>query len=245
MALRELIKIAATHSCDLLSGFQARCYVSKCRGPSKPLVKLDTPRRGVICFAVEAEEHSGWTADDCIREANDRFSAKREQLNANALEMYKKNPNSKKTKPRPKHDVFRFMHCYDVLKNSVRFMRAVPSPRKRSLPRTAGPSDGNSGMIGAEARVFSMDNVLDGDDSETSESDSVAGRTDNQSQRPARPKGKKQAKAANLEASVDRSMAHSQRELAKATAAQVDIMKEQLSVAKKKNKLMEEQAEML
>ncbi|KAG6943270.1 hypothetical protein JG688_00017682 [Phytophthora aleatoria] len=47
-----------------------------------------------------------------------------------------------------------------------------------------------------------------------------------------------------MEVPVDRWMAHSQRELARASAAQVEIMKEQLSVAKKKVKIMQEQSEM-
>ncbi|KAE9039320.1 hypothetical protein PR002_g5563 [Phytophthora rubi] len=156
---------------------------------------------------VEAEERSGWTGDDCVREANDRFSAKREQQNANALDMYKKNPNSKKTKPRPKPDTFRLMHCYEVLKNSVRFMRASTPPRSRTLPHIANPS-GSSGVFEAGAREFAMDNLLDSDDSEASEGESVGGRLDNQKQMPTRPKGKKQTKAANLEAAIDRSMAH-------------------------------------
>ncbi|KAG6943271.1 hypothetical protein JG688_00017683 [Phytophthora aleatoria] len=80
------------------------------------LIRPDVSLFASLYGLVEAEGHSGWTDDDYFREANNRFSAKREQQNANALEGFKKNPN--RTKPRPKPDVFRFKHCFDVLETA-------------------------------------------------------------------------------------------------------------------------------
>ncbi|KAE9160552.1 hypothetical protein PF004_g31141 [Phytophthora fragariae] len=53
--------------------------------------------------------------------------------------------------------------------------------------------------------------------------------------------GKKKAKQLHFEEQVDKAIMHSQRELAVAPSAQVEIMREQLQVANKKVEIMESQ----
>ncbi|KAL3668559.1 hypothetical protein V7S43_006642 [Phytophthora oleae] len=124
------------------------------------------------------------------------------------------------------------MHCYEVLWNCVRFMRAVPSPRKRAQPLL--PDATEAQLIGDGGTLSSDENAMD---------DEGTGGSDGET-RLQRPKGKKRAQLEKKEASIDRSMAHSQRRLARATTEQVGILKEQLQVAKQKIRIMQEQSEM-
>lgn len=85
----------------------------------------------VLHLQAQAEEHSGWTYKENSDEAANRFTAKREQLNANALrereEAVKSGRAKSKRKPHLRAEALCPHHCYDFLKGSARF---IPRPRK-------------------------------------------------------------------------------------------------------------------
>lgn len=210
------------------------------------LIRPDVSLFASLYSAVKAEEHSGWTEADYTEEAKHRFAAKREQLNANALRAYQalvtKSGNDKRAKPRMKSEDFRLLHCYDILKSSVRFMRALSSPRKRQHRSLESQEDQLNDD--GDGDVDSSDTLLqEGDDDSSIHFSAAASERDEVFVRK-NALGKKKAKQQDLEAAVDRSLAHSQSELAAATTAQVAVMKEQLKVAKEKLRLLQEQNEM-
>ncbi|ETN24960.1 hypothetical protein PPTG_01121 [Phytophthora nicotianae INRA-310] len=209
------------------------------------LIRPDVSLFASCLAVVKAEEHSGWTDMEHIDEALLRFTAKREQLNANATHEYEEElragATKGKRKPRVRPELFRLHHCYEVLRQSVRFMRDVPRPRKRPrLPVTHQlNNDDGSDNSESDGRASSVEI---GNASGTEGSQSTASSA--QLLRPASA-GKKKAKQLELEGQVDKAIMHSQRELANATSAQVSIMKEQLEVAKQKVELMANQQQAL
>ncbi|KAE9116832.1 hypothetical protein PF010_g8820 [Phytophthora fragariae] len=201
---------------------------------------------------AKAEVHSGWTDEDYAAEAGNRFTAKREQLNANALAAYeeakKYGTAKKKSKPRVKPELFRFMHCFEILKMGVQFMREIPQPRKRprSLQNSFLDSQGemqdrDQAEIDVSAEATN-DDMFDAEDvllspTPSSQHLSIPGRPSSA--------GKKKAKQLQPDEQVDKAMMHSQKALAEATSAQVDIMQQQLEVAQKKLSILEAQQQTL
>ncbi|KAE8960974.1 hypothetical protein PR003_g4126 [Phytophthora rubi] len=199
------------------------------------LIRPDVALYASCLAAVEAQQRSGWTEQDYTNEAANRFTAKREQLNANALREYNEGVSSGsvkgKRKPRLKPETFRLLHCFNVLRGCVRFMRDIPTPRKRPCQ----PSEHDeSGLLD--------DDGADSEDSDKQDTGEATLSSMDTFQSPVgvlhavRPTsaGKKKAKQLHFEEQVDKVIMHSQRELAVATSAQVEIMREQLQVAKKR-----------
>ncbi|KAG1684378.1 hypothetical protein DVH05_011407 [Phytophthora capsici] len=205
--------------------------------------------------SAKAERRSGWTDEEYIAEAEYRFTSKREQLNANALKSFEDGVSKAKRKPRVRVETFRFMHCYDILRSSVRFMREAVPPRKRqrsslsAVEGDEGSQEQNASTTGiSETTDSAMDSITGGGDDEFEPDLLFSPGPDNLSSastlaRP--PSGKKKAKQLQYHEQVDRAMVHSQTELAKATTAQVEIMRQQLAIATKKVNLMEAQQKAL
>ncbi|KAE9350005.1 hypothetical protein PF008_g6651 [Phytophthora fragariae] len=216
------------------------------------LIRPDVSLYASCVASAKAEVHSGWTDEDYAAEAGNRFTAKREQLNANALAAYeeaKKNGTAKKkSKPRVKPELFRFMHCFEILKMGATFMREIPQPRKRprSLQKSFLDSQGemqdrDQPEIDVPAEATN-DDMFDAEDvllspTPSSQHLSIPGRSSSA--------GKKKAKQLQLDEQVDKAMMHSQKALAEATSAQVDIMQHQLEVAQKKLSILEAQQQTL
>ncbi|KAG6944246.1 hypothetical protein JG687_00017974 [Phytophthora cactorum] len=81
---------------------------------------------------VQAESHSGWTTEDCKHEAEQRFAARREEVNANSILAFERRGKAS-SKPRSKAERFSLSDCYKTLKKSTRFMRSIAMLRKRQL----------------------------------------------------------------------------------------------------------------
>ncbi|ETP53898.1 hypothetical protein F442_01251, partial [Phytophthora nicotianae P10297] len=81
------------------------------------LIRPDVSLFASCLAVVKAEEHSGWTDMEHIDEALLRFTAKREQLNANATHEYEEElragATKGKRKPRVRPELFRLHHCYE------------------------------------------------------------------------------------------------------------------------------------
>ncbi|KAE8891235.1 hypothetical protein PF003_g24487 [Phytophthora fragariae] len=120
------------------------------------LIRPDVALYASCLAAVEAQQRSGWTEQDYTNEAANRFTAKREQLNANALREYNEGVSSGsvkgKRKPRLKPETFRLLHCFNVLRGSVRFMRDIPTPHD-----DGADSEDSDKQDTGEATISSMD----------------------------------------------------------------------------------------
>lgn len=104
---------------------------------------------------MKAEDPSGTTMEDIIKETLLRFKARREQLNAGGQEKYSQKHQAweeggkvgkEPSRPKKLAESFIFIHCYEVVKASSVFMRAFNStsaPRKRR--RSAASSIVNGG----------------------------------------------------------------------------------------------------
>ncbi|GMF24790.1 unnamed protein product [Phytophthora fragariaefolia] len=112
-------------------------------------------------------------------------------------------------------------------------MLDVPQPRKRGSVSLSSLSEGQ-GTAHTEIQSDIGESILD---EAFAEDDVMLSPEPKRKSSPSSgrsiPVGKKRAKQMNLEDQVDRAMMHSQRELAKATSAQVDIMQQQLVVSQK------------
>ncbi|ETI55187.1 hypothetical protein F443_02112 [Phytophthora nicotianae P1569] len=120
-------------------------------------------------------------------------------------------------------------------------MRDIPRPRKRTrLENEAEVHEQGAEDVNTSSDTAEFDS-LTGDDDPALRTDVFQPPAGSQSfARPASA-GKKKAKQHHLEGQVDKAIMHSQRELAAATMAQVEILKEQLQIAKRKVELMENQ----
>ncbi|ETP24993.1 hypothetical protein F441_02091 [Phytophthora nicotianae CJ01A1] len=120
-------------------------------------------------------------------------------------------------------------------------MRDIPRPRKRTrLENEAEVHEQGAEDVNTSSDTAEFDS-LTGDDDPALPTDVFQPPAGSQSfARPASA-GKKKAKQHHLEGQVDKAIMHSQRELAAATMAQVEILKEQLQIAKRKVELMENQ----
>ncbi|ETM97652.1 hypothetical protein PPTG_20149 [Phytophthora nicotianae INRA-310] len=113
-------------------------------------------------------------------------------------------------------------------------MRDIPRPRKRTrLENEAEVHEQGAEDVNTSSDTAEFDS-LTGDDDRALRTDVFQPPAGSQSfARPASA-GKKKAKQHHLEGQVDKAIMHSQRELAAATMAQVEILKEQLQIAKRK-----------
>ncbi|ETP32527.1 hypothetical protein, variant [Phytophthora nicotianae P10297] len=199
----------------------------------------------VLHLQVRIEAHSGWTDKEYSDEAANRFTAKREQLNANALREHENAVKSgrakSKRKPRLRAEAVRLHHCYDFLKGNARFMRDIPRPRKRTrLENEAVVHEQGAEDVNTSSDTAEFDS-LTGDDDPALPADVFQPPTGSQSFAHPASAGKKKAKQLHLEGQVDNAIMYSQRGLAAATTAQVEILKEQLQIAKGKVELVENQ----
>ncbi|KAE9036814.1 hypothetical protein PR002_g6899 [Phytophthora rubi] len=189
------------------------------------LIRPDVSLYASCVASAKAEVHSGWTDEDYAAEAGNRFTAKREQLNANALAAYeeakKYGTAKKKSKPRP---------------------RKRPRSLQNSFLDSQGEmQDRDQAEIDVSAEATN-DDMFDAEDvllspTPSSQHLSIPGRPSSA--------GKKKAKQLQLDEQVDKAMMHSQKALAEATSAQVDIMQQQLEVAQKKLSILEAQQQAL
>ncbi|RAW30902.1 hypothetical protein PC110_g12755 [Phytophthora cactorum] len=181
--------------------------------PWSPEEDKNTDIERELHLRVRAEDHSGWTEKDYADEAANRFTAKRELLNANAFHDYEEGLMSGSTKvkrkPRLRSELFRLHHCYDFLQGSARFMRNIPRPRKR--PRLQSGLQTNE--LEAEednSDAADMSSVVDDNEGEPCVNDFQSPVGSLQISRPTSA-GKKKAKMLHLEGEVDKAIMHSQR----------------------------------
>lgn len=119
-----------------------------------------------------------------VNEAMLRFTARRESLNFNALVRYEEavQTNPQKAKPKRMAEEFKFMHCYDVLKETPVFnnelLNQVNKKRKRqkksSAPQFGSPVSNRqqhaSFLDDIDPSVaFRETNILSDDDAEDDE----------------------------------------------------------------------------
>ncbi|KAG1690883.1 hypothetical protein DVH05_027485 [Phytophthora capsici] len=214
------------------------------------LIRPDVALFASLIATVEGEKHSGWTDVEVYNAACERFSAKREQQNQNALQEYERSLSEgrakTKRKPRAKQEDFRLKHCFDVLSKSVRFMRDVPMPRKRPAAALEPEPDGSGFdfLVGENRESDDAEDEVNSIKTGNSSASSTAEfQSPTRSTVPVRPTsaGKKKMKQMQTEEQIDKSTMHSQRQLATASAAQVEIMQKQLEVAKQKNQILASQ----
>ncbi|KAG2764229.1 hypothetical protein PC129_g14401 [Phytophthora cactorum] len=185
---------------------------SRWAGLIRPDVALYASCVAVLHLRVRAEDHSGWTEKDYADEAANRFTAKRELLNANAFHDYEEGLMSGSTKvkrkPRLRSELFRLHHCYDFLQGSARFMRNIPRPRKR--PRLQSGLQTNELEAEDNSDAADMSSVVDDNEGEPCVNDFQSPVGSLQISRPTSA-GKKKAKMLHLEGEVDKAIMHSQR----------------------------------
>ncbi|KAG7398467.1 hypothetical protein PHYBOEH_011088 [Phytophthora boehmeriae] len=86
---------------------------------------------------VENEGHEGWTQEDLMLEANNRYDATKEEEKAAQMQQYEEAKQKAEAagetpppKPRGKIKPFRYPRCIPILRESKRFMRSVLSEKK-------------------------------------------------------------------------------------------------------------------
>ncbi|KAG2814492.1 hypothetical protein PC118_g14363 [Phytophthora cactorum] len=163
---------------------------SRWAGLIRPDVALYASCVAVLHLRVRAEDHSGWTEKDYADEAANRFTAKRELLNANAFHDYEEGLMSGSTK------------------GSARFMRNIPRPRKR--PRLQSGLQTNELEAEDNSDAADMSSVVDDNEGEPCVNDFQSPVGSLQISRPTSA-GKKKAKMLHLEGEVDKAIMHSQR----------------------------------
>lgn len=229
---------------------------------------------------IRAENHSGWEYDDIISEALLRFTSRREAVNNKAMVAYdealtKWNDGEitiEPKKPRKVTEDFKFMHVYDVLKNSAVFLREASGSSanmKRSRKRQRREADGNdasssvpffspprSPAVSGSSPLLSGtgdgdldnyeehgDNIEDFDEINPNDSMSIIDGDGGRTSITKRPIGKKQSKKLNSEQHTDRSLANSQKSLADSAMKRTELFEKQLHIMEKESMLREEEVE--
>ncbi|KAF1784435.1 hypothetical protein GQ600_21265 [Phytophthora cactorum] len=132
---------------EAASGFQDQCSTSNyLKSQADANERSQASAADVGSCTVQAESHSGWTTEDCKHEAEQRFAARREEVNANSILAFERRGKAS-SKPRSKAERFSLSDCYKTLKKSTRFMRSIAMLRKRQL--AAGELTLNSESEGA------------------------------------------------------------------------------------------------